>query len=236
MALGFTWSFPVISTKSFIGTRERACFRLKSRFPQYIWNAASIKGTAFTLPEVKTLIDGTTEGGRRISDEQEILNHKESLGKLLSLVSIGNFSFEKKTICDLHSIVAREEALEWGAFRNGPVSIAGTSHRPPEASLLNNIYSDGISTINSLNNPLEQAMVFYLFGALNQFFYDGNKRVSTLMMNGHLMMNGIEAICIPQRERLAYNQKMIRFYDSKNGTEMMQFFVSVLTMNSINLA
>ena len=63
----------------------------------------------------------------------------------------------------------------------------------------------------------------FLFGALNQFFDDGNKRTSRLMMNGVLLGAGEDAISVPGRRRLEFNQAMIRFYDSQDGTEMMRF-------------
>lgn len=66
----------------------------------------------------------------------------------------------------------------------------------------------------------------YLFGALNQFFYDGNKRTSRLMMNGILLGAGEDAISVPGGSRLEFNQAMIRFYDSQDGTEMMRFMAS----------
>ena len=44
------------------------------------------------------------------------------------------FPEDKATFLALHRLVAEEEALEWGAFRTGAVSIAGTTH-PPTAGL-----------------------------------------------------------------------------------------------------
>ena len=74
----------------------------------------------------------------------------------------------------------------------------------------------------------------FLFGALHQFFYDGNKRTSRLMMNGILLGAGEDAISVPARRRLEFDQAMIRFYDSRVGTEMMRFMGSCLLDPHLN--
>jgi prophage maintenance system killer protein len=66
----------------------------------------------------------------------------------------------------------------------------------------------------------------FLFGAYYQFFFDGNKRTSRHMMNGWLMKHGYNPISIPAARALEFNGNMVRFYHSKNATEMMAFLVS----------
>jgi hypothetical protein len=63
--------------------------------------------------------------------------------------------------------------------------------------------------------PFERATAFFLFGALQQFFFDGNKRTSRFMMNGVLMSHGIDAISVPAAKAQEFNEKMVRFYLSK---------------------
>jgi len=92
----------------------------------------------------------------------------------------------------------------------------------PTASLLS-IFEHGLEVLQKIDSVHERAIAMFLFGALNQFFYDGNKRTSRLMMNGILLGYGEDAISVPARRRLAFNEAMIRFYDSRDGTEMMRF-------------
>ena len=70
-----------------------------------------------------------------------------------------------------------------------------------------------------------RATAFFLFGALQQFFFDGNKRTSRMMMNGILMSHGIDAISIPASRADEFNEKMVAFYVSRNATAMMEFLV-----------
>jgi hypothetical protein len=74
-----------------------------------------------------------------------------------------------------------------------------------------------------VSNPFERATAFFLFGALQQFFFDGNKRTSRFMMNGVLMTEGIDAVSIPAVRAAEFNSRMVDFYTSRDATEMMAF-------------
>jgi len=62
--------------------------------------------------------------------------------------------------------------------------------------------------------------------ASQQFFFDGNKRTSRFMMNGILMSTGIDAISIPAAKAQDFNEKMVRFYMTKDATEMLVFLIA----------
>ena len=81
--------------------------------PEFVWDASVLEGNPFTFPEVKTLLDGVTIGGRKISDQEQVLNLAGSAKHLLALVTAGKFSLDKATFTDLHGLVARNEALEF---------------------------------------------------------------------------------------------------------------------------
>ena len=206
---------------------KRACFRAKKILSELVHDTTALEGNPFTFPEVQTLLDGITVGGHRLQDEQQVLNQAKSWKVLLDKIAKKEFIANKETYCELHSLVAKEEALTWGAFRDGRVNIAGTSYCPPPADKLDEIFTNGLAFLEQVTNPLEKGMAFFLFGALNQFFWDGNKRTSRLFMNGIAMSAGHEAITIPARLKNDFNTKMVRFYDSKKGDEMMVFLISL---------
>jgi Fic family protein len=78
--------------------------------------------------------------------------------------------------------------------------------------------------------PFEGGLAMFLFGAYFQFFFDGNKRTSRHMMNGWLMRHGYNPISIPAARALEFNSKMVRFYHSKDATEMMIFLTECYTL------
>ncbi len=224
--LGFSWDFQVPRVEN-QGTK-RACFRLQKLFPEYVFNIVYLEDNPFTFPEVQTLLEGITIGGHKIEEQQQVLNQSKSLNLLLQMVKQQQFALNKSTFCQLHQLVAFEEALEWGCFRTGGVNIAGTKHNPPSPHYLDAIFTDGIEYIKTITKPLECAIALFLFGSLNQFFWDGNKRTSRLMMNGLLLTNGIDAINIPAEKKLEFNQNMVAFYETKNADNIMNFLANLL--------
>jgi prophage maintenance system killer protein len=89
---------------------------------------------------------------------------------------------------------------------------------------LNEVFESGIHALQrEVSNPFERATAFFLFGSLQQFFIDGNKRTSRFMMNGVLMTAGIDAVSIPAVRAAEFNSRMVDFYMNRNATEMMSF-------------
>jgi Fic family protein len=238
-ALGLHWNR--LSITSGIPTHpiERIAYRFHRMLPEFVWDASVLEGNPFTFPEVKTLLDGVTIGGQKISDQEQVLNLAESSKYLLALVKSNTFSMDKLTFTKLHSLVARNEALEWGCFRGeaketsytpdvslgeyGRYTPLATAEGAPE---LNRIFSEGLKVLKSgIQKPFEKAAAFFLFGALQQFFFDGNKRTSRFMMNGILMSAGIDAISVPAAKAQQFNEKMVQFYVTRNATEMMAFLI-----------
>ena len=83
----------------------------------YVWDAAVLEGNPFTYPEVQTLLEGITVGGRKLSDERQILNLSESANELIRLVRSGEFRIDESTSDLLNGLIAVGEALEAGHFR-----------------------------------------------------------------------------------------------------------------------
>lgn len=171
---GFRYTQRQIGTNT-APDQTRAVFRAKKVLEEIVYDTVALEDNPFTFPEVKTLLDGITVGGHKLFDEKQVLNQAKSWKQLFTLVNRNEFAVTQETFCTLNALVAEEESLEWGVFRDGSVSIAGTTHRPPAADQLDTVFANGIEQINQIQNPHERAMVFFLFGSLNQFFWDGNK-------------------------------------------------------------
>jgi Fic family protein len=235
--LGFHWDRETVPNAIPTHSIERVAFRFHRMLAEFVWDASVLEGNPFTFPEVKTLLDGVTIGGRRISDQRQILNLAESAKHLLALVKSREFCLDKQTFTDIHSLVAIDEALEWGRFRGEgkeidytpDVGLGEYGRYTPlatvrDAPALNHIFTTGLKTLEEhVKLPFEKASAFFLFGALQQFFFDGNNRTSRFMMNGILMSSGIDAISVPAAAARDFNRKMVHFYLSKDATEMMTF-------------
>ncbi|MGH3250137.1 MAG: hypothetical protein ACRDOI_28600 [Trebonia sp.] len=240
-AVGFTWDQSAVLRDVPRFSVERAVWRFHRSLPEYVWDAAVLEGNPFTYPEVQTLLDGITVGGRKIGDERQILNLAEAANELLELIRDGRFWLNKEISDRLQYLLARarEEALESGHFRGEgketltPGVSLGAHGRylppptEPGGANLRRIYARGVDFIQSeLADEFEQAIAYFLFGALQQFYFDGNKRTSRYMMNGRLMSQGMDAISVPAARRQEFNAEMVDFFRFKNADGMYRFLTS----------
>lgn len=209
----------------FKANKNISFFSAKKDKIDFIFNTSALEGNAMTYPEVQTLLEGITIGGHKLEDEQQILNQNRSVNLLFKMLEEETFQLNKSTLCKLHKKVAFEEALTWGEFRTGNVNIGGTSYLPPKPAELDNIFKDGISEVQKIKHPIIKGITYFLFGAKNQFFFDGNKRVSRLMMNGILLTYGFPILNIKAKDKLEINKCMIEFYDGKEIEKTLLFFI-----------
>jgi len=204
--------------------KEKALFFAKKITTGFVFNMAKLEGNPFTFPEVQTLVEGVTVGGHSISDQQQVLRIKEGWSSLIERVEKGSFKLDKETVVELNAILAENEALSVGDFRDGQVGIQGTEHEPPEEDKLNELFDELVNEIKNENLP-ESAFRYFLKAAAHQFFWDGNKRTGQLIMNGLLIEGGYSPVLIPAKNQLEYNEKMVRFYNT-GKTEEMECFLA----------
>ena len=206
---------------------------------ELVYDTVALENNPFTFPEVKTLMDGVTVGGHKIEDERQVLNQAESWKATLREVEAGTFipfTDGLDSALRLHSLVAKDEALEWGKLRTGDVGIAGTNHQPPAAHSLPSLYREGARAIQDVNCIHTQAIATFLFVARNQLFWDGNKRTGRLLMNGLLLSAGHDVITVPAKKRHEFNTKMLGFYDTADSTEMVEFLTDCSIDRGLTIA
>ena len=215
--------------------RPRAVMIAKRQLVELVFDAVNLEGINFTLPEIQTLLDGVTVGGHKLSDQGIALNQRDGWIRIFELVSGDHFEITKQLACELHSIAAREESLEWGEFRSGRVYIAGTTYVPPGHEELGRRFQDMVDDLENIDDIYDQAIHLFLIMARCQFFYDVNKRMGRFMMNGHLLNHGYPAINLPAKRQLEFNEKMLAFYEFGDEADMNEFMRSCLDEKIIRL-
>ena len=236
-ALGFSWNEKVTFPESPKLSPERVCYNYKRMLAEFVWDASYLEGNPYTYPEVKTLLEGITIGGHKLSDQEQILCLAESAKKLIASVATNKFHFNKQTFCDHNKIIAIHEALDAGNFRGEAeeknytpqvaLGIHGRYTPLPTidgAPALNKTFTQAVNQLETdVSNKLQRGILFSLHGALFQYFFDGNKRTSRTMMNGILMSSGYDALSIPASKAQEYNEKMVQFYLTRDATQMLDF-------------
>jgi hypothetical protein len=190
---------------------ERSRHRFRAHLPELIWNTAALEGNNFTLPEVKTLLEGVTVGGKKLEDEWQIIALSEAYNRLDEMVGTGRFSLSKDVSDELHRLVARHEAIESGSFRGeGRVQGGGTDAR-------------------------RRALIYFASATRRQFYFDGNKRTARLMMTGELMSNGYDLVSVPYSRKLEFNNALDILFDRDDATELLRF-LSTCTLPELRSA
>lgn len=64
----------------------------------------------------------------------------------------------------------------------------------------------------------ERALVYYFWGALHQFFFDGNKRTSRAVMNFILLRSGYYYLSVPGERKDAFDTTMVDFFERREAT------------------
>lgn len=208
--------------------REKAIFLAKKQLPEFVCDAVNLEGIHYTLPEVMTLLDGVTVGGHKVQDEVITLNQAHAWELLFTLLAKNEFSLCKEVALEIHAVAAKEEALKWGCFRTGGVTIAGTDYMPPTATELDSVWECMVREAMNIKGIYNRAIYIFLMMARNQFFYDVNKRMGRFMMNGMLLHAGYPAINLPAKRQQEFNQLMLEFYQSGDCDTMTVFMLSCL--------
>jgi len=206
--------------------KAKAIMLAKRQLAEFVCDAVNLEGINFTLPEIQTLLDGITVGGHRVTDQQIALNQADTWRMLFELIEKKQFEITLEKVCALHLIAAKDEALEWGKFRYGGVTIAGTAYMPPQADLLPELFEKMVDEASRISDIYDRAIYLFLIMARCQFFYDVNKRMGRFIMNGLLLSCGYPAINLPAKRKLEFNQLMLTFYETGDQKQMNIFLRS----------
>ena len=196
--------------------------------PEFVCDAVNLEGINITLPEVQTLLDGVTVGGRKIEDQEITLNQINAWRLLFNLVNKDQFELSAEMAKRLHAVAGKNDALESGNFRSGSVTIAGTDYLPPKAEDLPSLFDQLIKDAWEFEDIYDHGIFVFLKMAKNQFFYDVNMRMGRFMMNGILLQAGYPAINVPAQRQLEFNQLMLDYYATDNKKPMNHFLRSCL--------
>jgi Fic family protein len=220
---------------------NKALFDAKKIIAQIVTDVVNLEDINFTVPEVQTLLDGITVGGHKLQDELIALNQIKAWKFLFSSLEQNSFAVTEDFLLQLHDLVANQEALAWGKFRTGQVTISGTDYLPPKANELVQLWQQlENETKQSLrgiqDKPIhEKVMQIYriaisLFAQMahTQFFFDGNKRTARMMMSGLLLTHGLPMINVSAKKRLEFNQTMIAYYDNAKLQPVIDFMLSCI--------
>ena len=181
--------------------------RLREEFTiEYTYDSNAIEGSSLSLRETALILDGVTIGGKPLKEHLEVVGHRDAFSYVEQLATERPPApITVRTIKQIHHLVLADKPEDRGAFRSLPVRIGGSTHLPPDPSIVPELVDALVAGLqdNKLH-PLHQATRFHLeFESIHPFI-DGNGRTGRLLLNLMLMQQGYLPINIKYTDRKRY--------------------------------
>lgn len=175
------------------------------------YNSNAIEGSTLSYSETKLILnEGITIGGKSINEHLEVINHKEAIGYIEELVSIGTNEITLKDIKNIHALVlSKIDKKNAGVYRTQDVGIVksdGSVHKFTDPLLLDEKMQEFIEWLNSseIDEPILLATLAHLKFVTIHPFIDGNGRCARLLMNLILLQYGYPQAIIKVSNRAEY--------------------------------
>lgn len=160
----------------------------------YTHESNKIEGNTLTLQDTFLVVsEGLTISGKTMTEHLEAINHSDAIDFVDDIVSRKE-DLSARTINEVHSLVLRGiDAANAGRYRNVPVMISGSTHKPPEPYMVPKHMEDyhRFYTRNkdSMHPVLLAAEMHERLVTIHPYI-DGNGRTSRLIMNLILLRHG----------------------------------------------
>jgi len=184
---------------------------------QHIYHTNAMEGNTMTLMQTRAIVEtGIAVGGKSVYEHNEVLGMDAAL-QYINKTQLHQAQFiTVQDILEIHKRVLGFVNLEEaGRFRRTQVFVG--SHRPPPAAELETQVSDFVDWLNAEReedseatglHPLElAALAHYKFVYIHPF-YDGNGRVSRLLMNLVLLQAGYPPVIVNVEDKHEYYQRL----------------------------
>jgi len=172
------------------------------------YNSNAIEGNRLSFKETYLVLErGLTIGGRSMKEHLEATNHKEAISAMEEMAK------QKRTIVEmdilnLHAVILDKIKPEWaGFYRDGPVAITLAKHRPPSHKEIPGRMQEIVKLLNKKDEgikAIEAAAEIHHQLVYTHPFWDGNGRLSRLLMNIKLMQAGFPPTILRKKERISY--------------------------------
>jgi Fic family protein len=176
---------------------------------RYTYHSNAIEGNTLTLSETKVILEnGITIGGRTLREHLEVINHRDAINYLESIVNDYSFLSER-IIKELHSLILKSiDTQNAGRYRRQNVYISGAGFTPPDFLQVPDHMERLIAWCSAEHtrklHPVERAARLHADFVNIHPFIDGNGRTARLLMNLELLKAGYPVVIVPVEERPSY--------------------------------
>ena len=188
------------------------------------WKSSKIEGNTYTLLDTEKLILENKEAkGRKASETQMILNHKDAFQFVIAHAQEFK-TLTKNNIEVLHKILVKNMGVASG-FRKGMVGITGSKYRPLDNQhQIREAFENLCAVVLKLKTPYEKALMALLGIGYIQPFEDGNKRTSRLIANAILLAYGCAPLSYRSVDEEEYREATLVFYELNSIVPFKKIF------------
>lgn len=186
-----------------------------------IYEQAVLEGVATSFPQTEDIIENGTVNGVTAFDVQKILNLKHAWEFILDK-DVLQVTSDYSVLCHIARLVNEGFFSNGGRIRGVPVTIGGTTYKPPMP--IETVVMENIKAITENNgDALDVAIDLCLYCMKTQIFNDGNKRASVIFANRYLIANAGGLLVIPESNVSEFKKLLVRYYEDKDTGEIKRF-------------
>lgn len=180
---------------------------------EFAWKSSSIEGNTYSELETETLLlDNIEASGKSHQEALMIVNHQKAYDFILENKTDFK-TIAKPQILKLHELIVQGLDVSFG-LRTAAVRISGSKYIPlSHARQIDENLDKVISAINSIEDPIDKALVAILLVSYLQPFADGNKRTARVLANAILESYDYPPITLASIEPTRYRRACIAFYE-----------------------
>jgi Fic family protein len=186
-----------------------------------IYKLAVLEGIATTFSDTETILEGGKINNMTPADVRKIVNLKHAWEFVLNKYVI-TAELDFNIICQINHLVEEGFYYNAGKVRSVPVSIGGTTYKPPFP--IESVVKEEITEILEKNISCEdKAILLMLYLMKRQIFIDGNKRTAVITANHLFISHGLGLIAIPGEKTDEYKKLLVAYYEDKDEKNIIKF-------------
>jgi Fic family protein len=189
------------------------------------WKSSKIEGNTYSLLETEALIKQSQEAAGKTKQEATmILNHKDAFRIIVENRNAFK-TLSMTSIMELHNTLTKGLSITSG-IRKQAVGITGTTYKPLDNEWqIKDALEKLIQTVNTVNYPLEKALIITSMLSYIQPFTDGNKRTSRMLSNAILLGYDYFPLSYRSVDENEYKEALILFYETNNLYYIKRLFL-----------
>lgn len=190
--------------------------------------SSAMEGNTYSYLDTQVLVEfGQAAQGKKASETQMILNHKEAI--LYIVDNVADIPIDARELKTLHALLARgllADPAAVGAVRRRIVDIGGSAYVPmANPYRLEEELREIARKAADIEEPFEQSLFLLVFISYLQAFEDVNKRTARLACNVPLLREGIAPLSFMEMDKTAYVRGLLAVYELRRVDVLKKAYI-----------